>query len=148
MKKINLILLSLLILSSCSKDSNDPAPTNIDCNGVENGTSLTDDCGDCQQAYIYNMTSHAVTLLDDTTGVVLPGCSLGLGIPFAPARKLLDNNCKVSIASDWNPGSAPMGDLLMQASLLGSIEKLSNALRLPYCLTTFVAFITGIKPYL
>ena len=63
----------------------------------------------------------------DTTGVVLPGCSLGLGIPFAPARKLLDNNCKVSIASDWNPGSAPMGDLLMQASLLGSTEKLSNA---------------------
>ena len=63
----------------------------------------------------------------DTTGVVLPGCSLGLGIPFAPARKLLDYNCKVSIASDWNPGSAPMGDLLMQASLLGSIEKLSNA---------------------
>ena len=34
----------------------------------------------------------------NTTGVVLPGCSLGLGIPFAPARKLLDNNCKVSIA--------------------------------------------------
>ena len=63
----------------------------------------------------------------NTTGVVLPGCSLGLGIPFAPARKLLDNNCKVSIASDWNPGSAPMGDLLMQASLLGSKEKLSNA---------------------
>ena len=58
---------------------------------------------------------------------MLPGCSLGLGIPFAPARKLLDNNCKVSIASDWNPGSAPMGDLLMQASLLGSKEKLSNA---------------------
>jgi len=57
----------------------------------------------------------------------LPGCSLGLGIPFAPARKLLDYNCKVSIASDWNPGSAPMGDLLMQASLLGSTEKLSNA---------------------
>jgi len=63
----------------------------------------------------------------ETTGVILPGCSLGLGIPFAPARKLLDNNCKVSIASDWNPGSAPMGDLLMQAALLGSLEKLSNA---------------------
>lgn len=63
----------------------------------------------------------------NTTGVVLPGCSLGLGIPFAPARKLLDSNCMVSIASDWNPGSAPMGDLLAQASILGSKEKLSNA---------------------
>ena len=63
----------------------------------------------------------------ETTGVILPGCSLGLGIPFAPARKLLDGNCKLSIASDWNPGSAPMGDLLLQACLLGAFEKLSNA---------------------
>ena len=63
----------------------------------------------------------------NTSAVVLPGCSLGLGIPFAPARKLLDGNCKLSIATDWNPGSATMGDLLHQASLLGSIEKLTNA---------------------
>ena len=37
------------------------------------------------------------------------------------------DSCKLSIASDWNPGSAPMGDLLQQSSLLGSIEKLSSA---------------------
>lgn len=66
-----LLLSGAVILSSCSKDSPTPAPTNLDCNGVDNGTSLTDDCGDCQQAYIYNMTSHEVTLLDDTAGVVL-----------------------------------------------------------------------------
>lgn len=58
---------------------------------------------------------------------VLPGASLGLGIPFAPARKLLDNGCCLAIASDWNPGSAPMGDLLTQAALLGVYEKLSLA---------------------
>ena len=55
----------------------------------------------------------------DTSAVVLPGCSLGLGLPFAPARKLLDNGCKLVIATDWNPGSAPMGDLLTQSSILG-----------------------------
>lgn len=58
---------------------------------------------------------------------VLPGASLGLGIPFAPARKLLDAGCILAIASDWNPGSAPMGDLLTQAFLLGAYEKLSSA---------------------
>ncbi|MEE3034489.1 MAG: imidazolonepropionase [Bacteroidota bacterium] len=63
----------------------------------------------------------------DTSGVVLPGCSLGLGLPFAPARKMLDLGCKLAIATDWNPGSAPMGDLLMQASVLASNQKLSNA---------------------
>ena len=89
--------------------------------GVDNGAVSVD--------HLEVITDQEMDYLSksDTTGVVLPGCSLGLGIPFAPARKLLDNNCKVSIASDWNPGSAPMGDLLMQASLLGSTEKLSNA---------------------
>lgn len=57
----------------------------------------------------------------------LPGASLGLGMHFAPARKILDYGCALVIASDWNPGSAPMGDLLMQASILSAQQKLSNA---------------------
>ncbi|HWD89964.1 MAG TPA: imidazolonepropionase [Mucilaginibacter sp.] len=63
----------------------------------------------------------------DTVAVALPGASLGLGIGFAPARKLLDAGAILAIASDWNPGSAPMGDLLMQASILGAYEKLTTA---------------------
>lgn len=63
----------------------------------------------------------------NTVATVLPGASLGLGIPFAPARKLLDAGCCLAIASDWNPGSGPMGDLLTQAALLGAYEKLSQA---------------------
>jgi imidazolonepropionase len=58
---------------------------------------------------------------------VLPGASLGLGMDFAPARKLLDANCCVAISSDWNPGSAPMGDLLTEASILATFQKLSTA---------------------
>ena len=63
----------------------------------------------------------------DTIATALPGASMGLGVAFTPARKLLDQGASVAIASDWNPGSAPMGDLLMQASVLGAYEKLSNA---------------------
>ncbi len=63
----------------------------------------------------------------DTVAVVLPGASLGLGINYAPARKLLNAGASLAIASDWNPGSAPMGDLLMQAAVLGATEKLTNA---------------------
>lgn len=59
--------------------------------------------------------------------IVLPGASIGLGIPFAPARMLLDHDLPLVIASDWNPGSAPQGNLLMQASLIGAYEKLSLA---------------------
>jgi imidazolonepropionase len=70
-------------------------------------------------------TDIAALAASNTVAVVLPGASLGLGIPFAPARKLLDAGCCLIIASDWNPGSAPMGDLLVQAALLGVYEKLS-----------------------
>ncbi|MDB5139550.1 MAG: imidazolonepropionase [Mucilaginibacter sp.] len=63
----------------------------------------------------------------DTVAVALPGASLGLGMPYAPARKLLNAGACLAIASDWNPGSAPMGDLLMQAAVLGAAEKLTAA---------------------
>ena len=59
--------------------------------------------------------------------MALPGASLGLGCNFTPARRLLDAGAALAIASDHNPGSAPMGDLLTQASILGTFEKLSNA---------------------
>lgn len=62
-----------------------------------------------------------------TVAVALPGASIGLGMSFAPARALLDAGACVAIASDWNPGSAPMGDLLTQACILGTFEKLSIA---------------------
>jgi len=63
----------------------------------------------------------------ETVAVALPGASIGLGEPFAPARKLLDAGACVAIASDYNPGSAPMGDLLTQASILAAYQKLSTA---------------------
>jgi len=63
----------------------------------------------------------------DTVAVVLPGASLGLGMAYAPARKLLDAGACLAIASDWNPGSAPMGDLLMQAAVMSAAEKLNTA---------------------
>ena len=74
-------------------------------------------------------TEKEINLLanSNTVAVTLPGASLGLGMPYAPARKLLDAGACLAIASDWNPGSAPMGDLLMQAAVMSAAEKLSAA---------------------
>ncbi len=63
----------------------------------------------------------------ETVATALPGASLGLGEKFTPARKLLDAGAIVAIASDWNPGSAPMGNLITQASVLAAFEKLTTA---------------------
>ncbi|WP_339869937.1 imidazolonepropionase [uncultured Algoriphagus sp.] len=63
----------------------------------------------------------------ETIAVALPGASIGLGCAFTPARKILDQGGSLAIGSDWNPGSAPMGDLITQASILATFEKLSTA---------------------
>jgi len=74
-------------------------------------------------------TSHEIELLakSDVIATALPGASLGLGCSFTPARKILDAGGALAIASDHNPGSAPMGDLLTQCAILGTMQKLTNA---------------------
>jgi imidazolonepropionase len=74
-------------------------------------------------------TSHEIELLakSNVIATALPGASLGLGCDFTPARKILDAGGALAIASDHNPGSAPMGDLLTQSAILGTMQKLTNA---------------------
>ena len=43
--------------------------------------------------------------------VALPGCSFFLGIPFTSARQLIDNGLPLVLASDYNPGSSPSGNM-------------------------------------
>lgn len=52
-----------------------------------------------------------------TIATVLPICSLMINIPYAPARKLADSNITVALASDFNPGSAPGGNMQLAQSL-------------------------------
>ncbi|HLO60632.1 MAG TPA: imidazolonepropionase [Bacteroidales bacterium] len=63
----------------------------------------------------------------DVIPVALPAASLGLGASFTPARKILNAGATLVIASDWNPGSAPMGRLVTAAAILGVYEKLTMA---------------------
>lgn len=46
-----------------------------------------------------------------TIPTVLPGASFFLGMPFAPARGMADAGLPVALASDYNPGSSPSGDM-------------------------------------
>jgi len=47
----------------------------------------------------------------NTIPVALPGCSYFLSIPYTPARKLIDAGLPLAIATDYNPGSAPSGNM-------------------------------------
>ncbi|MDT8392215.1 MAG: imidazolonepropionase [Bacteroidales bacterium] len=62
---------------------------------------------------------HAL-LGSDTMPTLLPGASFFLGLVYAPARKMIDAGLPVAMASDYNPGSSPSGNMQFILSL-GSI---------------------------
>lgn len=53
----------------------------------------------------------------NTIPVALPGCSFYLGIPYTPGRELIDSGLPLAIATDFNPGSAPSGNMNFAISL-------------------------------
>ena len=69
--------------------------------------------------HLESMTDHDIKLLhnSDTMPTCLPGTSFFLNMPFAPARKMIDEGLGIAIASDYNPGSTPSGDMRFCVSL-------------------------------
>ena len=53
----------------------------------------------------------------NTIAVALPICSFYLGIDYTPARKIIDTGLPLAIATDFNPGSAPNGNMGFAVSL-------------------------------
>jgi imidazolonepropionase len=55
-----------------------------------------------------------IQLLSQTNSPIatlLPGCSFFLNMQYAPARQLIENNAAIALASDYNPGSSPSGNM-------------------------------------
>lgn len=69
--------------------------------------------------HLESMTDAEIELLrgSDTMPTALPGTSFFLNMPFAPARKIVDAGLGVALASDYNPGSTPSGDMKFIVSL-------------------------------
>ena len=61
-----------------------------------------------------------------TMPVLLPGCSFFLGIDYANARNLLNNGIPFAIASDFNPGSCPTGNMNFIISLACNKLKITS----------------------
>ena len=62
----------------------------------------------------------------NTMPVVLPICSFFLGIDYAPARKIIDVGLPLAIASDFNPGSSPSGNMNLVISTACTKMKITS----------------------
>ena len=63
----------------------------------------------------------------DTMPTMLPGCAFFLGIAYPPARKMIDAGLAVALASDFNPGTAPSGNMRFVTSLASIKMKMTPA---------------------
>ena len=69
--------------------------------------------------HLESMTDRDIECLrgTQTMPTALPGTSFFLNMPFAPARKMIAAGLPVAVASDYNPGSTPSGDMKFVVSL-------------------------------
>jgi imidazolonepropionase len=69
--------------------------------------------------HLETMDDESINALakSNTIGTLLPSAAFFLRMPYQPARKLIDANCAISLASDFNPGSSPSGNMNFVISL-------------------------------
>ncbi len=53
----------------------------------------------------------------NTIATALPSCSFFLNIPYSPVKKMIENNIAIALATDFNPGSTPSGNMQFVNSL-------------------------------
>ncbi|HEX2607722.1 MAG TPA: imidazolonepropionase, partial [Flavisolibacter sp.] len=77
--------------------------------GVEAGVKL----GAVSVDHLESMNQEAIEVLagSSTIGTLLPTAAFFLRMPFQPARQLIDSGCAIALASDYNPGSSPSGNM-------------------------------------
>jgi imidazolonepropionase len=83
--------------------------------GVQAGVKV----GAISVDHLENIGDTEIKLLKHsaTMPTALPGAAFFLGLPFPPARKMIEEGLPLAIASDFNPGSSPTGNMLMMLSL-------------------------------
>ncbi len=69
--------------------------------------------------HLESMDEEAINSLanSQTIGTLLPTAAFFLRMPYQPARKLIDSQCAIALASDYNPGSSPSGNMNFVVSI-------------------------------
>ena len=92
------------------------------------GVKVAVDCGALSVDHLEVINKGDINILKQskTIPVLLPGCSFFLGIEYADAKTLLSNEIPFAIASDYNPGSSPSGNMNFILSLACNKLKLTT----------------------
>lgn len=80
---------------------------------LSGGTQVGVKLGAISVDHLETMDEDAIQALANSTtiGTLLPSAAFFLRMPFQPARKLIDAGCAIALATDYNPGSSPSGNM-------------------------------------
>ena len=128
----NGVLVFAIMLSSCSKNDPTPEPTNLDCNSVENGIAVLDDCGTCHQSYMYEGMGILtyISTYADTVGVAGQFVQAGSDIDIMSNPNW--NNCNDYAFSHQGQSTVSYGGqtarLIMGSEMLTAVNSSSTTL--------------------
>jgi len=80
---------------------------------LSGGTQTGVELGAISVDHLETMDEAAIQALAGSTtiGTLLPTAAFFLRMPFQPARQLIDAGCAIALATDFNPGSSPSGNM-------------------------------------
>lgn len=86
---------------------------------LSGGTQVGVKLGAISVDHLESMDDETIQILaqSNTIGTLLPTAAYFLRMPFQPARKLIDANCAIALATDYNPGSSPSGNMNIVVSM-------------------------------
>ena len=86
---------------------------------LSGGTQLGVSLGALSVDHLETMDDDAISALagSSTIGTLLPTAAFFLRMPFQPARRIIDAGSAVALASDYNPGSSPSGNMNLVVSM-------------------------------
>lgn len=116
-------------LASAAQKYGIPLKTHADEFNDNKGAILACELGALSTDHLLCTTKDGIERLSKskTVATVLPGTGLFLGKPKADAKALADGGCKLSIASDYNPGSCHCDNLLLLASIAAPLYGINMA---------------------
>lgn len=104
------------------------------------------ECGAISADHLEFCNEDDIALLKKsiTMPVILPGAAFFLGLPLPPARQMIDAGLPLAIASDYNPGSSPSGNMSLMMSL-GCIDYKLNPEEVINACTINTAYVMGMS---
>ena len=133
-------------LLDAANNYNIPAKTHVNQFNALGGVKASVELGALSVDHLEEMTNEDYDVLKGSQCMptILPSCSFFLGIPYAPAKKMIEKGLPVALATDYNPGSSPSGNMNFVASL-GCIQMKMTPEEVINATTINTAYAMGIE---